>query len=926
MAKNLVIVESPAKARTINKYLGDDYVVKSSVGHIRDLPKKASVASKNAGKKTQKKSKRSPEQRLVDRLAVNPYKGWEARYEIVPGKEKVLKELKDWARKSQVIYLATDLDREGEAIAWHLQESLKDSLKGEGEGKLYKRVIFSEITRKALEKAFREPTTVDMHRVHAQQTRRFLDRVVGFMVSPLLWSKVARGLSAGRVQSVAVRLIVDREKEIKSFVPEEYWQMDVAFASRGDIRAKVAKHKGGAYRPQSAEQSAAHERALQGAQAIVVQREDKAKSVKPPAPFITSTLQQAASQRLGFAVKRTMMAAQRLYEGGYISYMRTDSTHLSEEALVHSRLQVQELFGSRYLPAQPQRYQSRKNAQEAHEAIRPSDFARTPDDLRGSLEKDQHSLYELIWKRSVASQMNPATYDSTSVVLSSGEYQLRLAGRTLRFDGFQRLLPPSTSETHRSKEEITSASLASFSKGDKFDITQCFPHQHFTKPLPRFTEGRLVAELEKQGIGRPSTYAAIISTIQERGYVKAEQRRFYALKMGEVVTAKLQGSFEDLMDYSFTAKMEQKLDDIASGCLGWQETLDQFYAEFKNRVDFAQDHMQPLASIPTDMPCPECDVNMFLVTTARGVFLSCSQREVGEKKARTKKSQKEEAAKDAASQGCSKNMSLYPADDFEEVAAADLPKQAEKLSVEEQQIWELRSRPRCPLCSSVMDSYVVDEGHKLHVCSQSPQCPGTTLQKGTFKLKGYDGPVLECDRCGADMQLKTGRFGKYFACTVCPNTRKLLKNGEVAPPKADPVPMPELLCEKSSGHFILRDGAAGIFLASSLFPRSKETKKPKVADLKRHREELDPKFHHLADAPAKDPDGVDFVIRFSRKAKEHYLTSEDSSTLTAKKGAKKPPPWIATYREGEWEVQRKSSSTKRSAAKKQLKAAPVGKL
>ena len=612
--KSLVIVESPAKIKTISKILdkvsaesGDEYVVKSSIGHIRDLSKggtKGAKAKKGTSAAGKAKVIKTPEERLAEKLSVDPYNNWKAKFDIVSGKEKTLKELKSFARQSDVIYLATDLDREGEAIAWHLREALG------GDEQSYRRVIFSEITESALRRAFSEPTELNMDRVRAQQTRRYLDRVVGFMVSPLLWNKVCRGLSAGRVQSVAVRLIVEREKEIKAFLSEEYWQMEVGFKGHADLRAKVTKFSGKAYRPVTLAQSREHERALTGARGCVTEREEKQKSTKPSAPFITSTLQQAGAQRLGFSVKKTMRAAQKLYEAGYITYMRTDSTHLSDEALSKSRDEISRRFGPPYLPSQPQRYRSKGNAQEAHEAIRPSDFSRAPSDLPPSVEKDQKSVYDLIWRRALACQMTPAVYDTISVVIMCGDYQIRKLGRTLRFDGFQRVLPSTTSEADRQKSAQTSALLEALGENDSVEIAQCWPQQHFTKPPPRYTEASLVAELEKRGIGRPSTYASIISTIQDRGYVKSEARRFFALKMGEVVTAKLSESFVDLMDYGFTAKMEEKLDDIASGRLGWQETLNGFYGEFKATLDHAQDHMSTLTPTPTEMKCPSCEAPM----------------------------------------------------------------------------------------------------------------------------------------------------------------------------------------------------------------------------------------------------------------------------------------------------------------------------
>src|SRR5690606_20394067 len=514
MSKSLVIVESPAKAKTINKYLGKEFVVKSSVGHIRDLPTsgtgavdtkeraKAAAATRkmSAEEKLAHKKARAKEQ-LIARMGVDPEHGWKARYEILPGKEKVVSELKRLARDADTIYLATDLDREGEAIAWHLKESIG------GDASRYKRVVFNEITRKAINEAFAEPGELDMRYVQAQQARRFLDRVVGFMVSPLLWAKVARGLSAGRVQSVAVRLVVEREREIRAFIPEEYWEVfaDTRTARKAQLRFQVAKQNGENFRPGTRAATDAALALLKDAKYVVSRRDDKPTSSRPKAPLITSTLQQAASTRLGFGVKKTMTLAQRLYEAGYITYMRTDSTHLSDDALTMCRDYIGKKLGQKYLPDEAVRYSAREGAQEAHEAIRPTEVSTSSNDLQ-NMERDAERLYALIWQYFVASQMPPAQYLSSLLTVTAGDFELRAKGRIMKFDGYMRVLA--------SKEE--DVVLPDVSVGETLTLEQLDPRQHFTKPSPRYTEASLVKELEKRGIGRPSTYAAIISTIQER--------------------------------------------------------------------------------------------------------------------------------------------------------------------------------------------------------------------------------------------------------------------------------------------------------------------------------------------------------------------------------------------------------------------------
>ncbi|GEK72273.1 MULTISPECIES: type I DNA topoisomerase [Halomonas] len=877
MGKSLVIVESPAKAKTINKYLGNEFIVKSSVGHIRDLPtsgsgkaasdpkerarQAAATRKMSAEEKAEYRQRKSHEQ-LIRRMGIDPEHDWEANYEILPGKEKVVAELQKLAEKADTVYLATDLDREGEAIAWHLRETIG------GDESRYRRVVFNEITKNAIHEAFEDPGQLNMPRVEAQQARRFLDRVVGFMLSPLLWAKIARGLSAGRVQSVAMRLIVEREREIRAFVPEEFWDVHADLkpaddASAEPVRFELARQDGKAFRPTSEAETLERIEGLRKASLAITSREDKPTRSKPNAPFITSTLQQAASGRLGFSVKKTMTLAQRLYEAGYITYMRTDSTNLSREAVDGVRDFIGEEYGERYLPEAPNRYTSKEGAQEAHEAIRPSEVTRRATDLAG-MERDAERLYELIWRQFVACQMTPAEYLSTTLTVAADGYELKAKGRVLKFDGYTRVMKP----MGRKDED---QSLPDLAEGAALTLESLDPQQHFTKPPARYTEASLVKELEKKGIGRPSTYAAIISTIQDRGYVTLENRRFYAEKLGDIVTERLKESFPDLMDYSFTARMEDSLDEVAEGERRWRELLDAFYAEFREELDEAQSEegMRPNQPVPTDIDCPSCGRKMQIRTASTGVFLGCSGYNLPPK------------------ERCKTTIDLLPGD---EAVAADAGEDAETDA--------LRAKHRCPKCGTAMDSYLIDEDRKLHVCGNSPDCDGYEVEQGKFRIKGYEGPTIECDKCGSEMQLKSGRFGKYFGCTSesCKNTRKLLKNGEVAPPKMDPIPMPELACQKVEDHYVLRDGASGLFLAASKFPKNRETRPPLVIELKAHADELPDKYRYLLDAPDADPDGRPAQIRFSRKAKAQFLMTEDNGKATG---------WKATFDDGKWQVEDK---------------------
>ncbi|MEE8059091.1 MAG: type I DNA topoisomerase [Pseudomonadales bacterium] len=870
MGKSLVIVESPAKAKTINKYLGKGFIVKSSIGHIRDLPtagnkkvdpkeraKAAALTRKMSPEKKAEYKKKKSRAQLIKRMGIDPENNWDARYEILPGKEKVVAELQKLAADADAIYLATDLDREGEAIAWHLQEAIG------GDPDRYCRVVFNEITKKAITQAFEAPAHLDTHRVNAQQARRFLDRVVGYMISPLLWAKVARGLSAGRVQSVATRLVVEREQEIRAFVPDEFWQVYADTKARvGKLRLDVKKWGDNNFRPNNETETNLALESLKAQQFVVAKRDDKPTKSKPSAPYITSTLQQAASTRLNFGVKKTMMMAQRLYEAGYITYMRTDSANLSADAVELCRDYIADNHGNKYLPEKPNNYSSKEGAQEAHEAIRPSDVSVKPTQLNG-MERDAERLYELIWRQFVTCQMVPAEFTSTSISVKAGDFELRARGRVMRFDGFMKVQPP----TAKKDEDIL---LPDVKVADELTLEQLDPSQHFTKPSPRYSEASLVKELEKRGIGRPSTYASIISTIQDRGYVRVENRRFYAEKMGDVVTERLVESFSHLLDVNFTAKMEEQLDEVANGKLEWKELLNDFYSDFQTKLETAEaaeGGMRANEPTKTNIECPKCGRYMQVRTASTGVFLGCSGYALPPK------------------ERCKSTINLIRGD--------------EAVNVDEDDEGEsrlLRKKHRCKTCNTAMDSYLIDEERKLHVCGNNPDCAGFEVEKGSFKIKGYEGPVLDCDKCGAEMQLKSGRFGKYFGCTSedCKNTRKLLRSGEAAPPKMDPVPMPELACVKVDDHYVLRDGASGMFLAASNFPKNRETRAPLVAEILPHKKHIDVKYTHLFKAPTEDPDGNKTVIRFSRKTKEQYVQTEIDG---------KPTGWKAFYKQGKWVTQ-----------------------
>lgn len=852
----LVIVESPAKAKTINKYLGSNYIVKSSVGHVRDLP---TGASKSTEKKPATRTKLTDEQKaekaqsaLVNRMGVDPEHDWKAHYEVLPGKEHVVAELKKLASQVDEIYLATDMDREGEAIAWHLKEVIG------GDESRYQRVVFNEITKNAIQEAFKQPSRLDIDKVNAQQARRFLDRIVGFMISPLLWEKIARGLSAGRVQSVAAKLVVEREREIRAFIPEEYWQVFADTQSKKDhIRLEAVKQGGKTLKLQNKAQTDALLNILKDAEYTVSVREDKPTKVNPSAPYITSTLQQAASTRLGFSVKKTMTMAQRLYEAGFITYMRTDSTFLSDDAVNMARNYIELEFGETYIPAKPNRYGNKAGAQEAHEAIRPSTITLSGDQLVG-VDRDAQRLYDLIWRQFVACQMTSAEYLSSTILVNANGVELKAKGRTLVFDGFTKVRG-----ANKADDDIL---LPAVKVGEVLKLNKLDPSQHFTKPPARFTEASLVKELEKKGIGRPSTYAAIISTIQDRGYVKLDNRRLFAEKMGEIVTDRLDENFNNLMNYAFTADLEGQLDKVADGERNWKDLLNNFYGDFKNRLTTAQGEDGMRRNQPVEVAsvhCKECDRPMQIRTGTTGVFLGCSGYNLPPK------------------ERCKGTFNLTP---VESLAVLSDDEGAETA--------DLMSKKRCPICETAMDSYVIDGGRKLHVCGNNPDCAGFELEEGEFKIKGYDGPSIPCDKCDGEMQLKTGRFGPYFTCGSCDNTRKVLKSGQPAPPRVDPIRMEHLRSTKHDDFFVLRDGAAGLFLAASKFPKVRETRAPKVSELRSVAEQLDPKYQFILNAPDQDPDGNPTLVKFSRKNQEQYVGSENAEGKQTK--------WSMVYRDGKW--------------------------
>ena len=717
MAKALVIVESPAKAKTINKYLGKQYLVKASLGHIKDLPKKD--------------------------LAVDVDKSFEPRYEVIEGKKKLIAELKQAAKKVENIYLAADPDREGEAICFHLQEELRDKKKGPG----IHRVMFNEITKKAIQKAFENPGKVNIHLVDAQQARRVLDRLVGYKISPLLWDKVRRGLSAGRVQTVALRLIVEREREVRAFVPREYWTIDAELAAKKPppLSARLIKINEQPAEIASQQSSDDVLAQIDGADYIVRSVVTREKKRNPVAPFITSTLQQESARKLRFSVKRTMMLAQRLYEGielgkegavGLITYMRTDSTRVSDDALKDARDYITERYGKEFLPESANIYRSKKDAQDAHEAIRPTSLAYTPEQVEKHLAEDEMKLYRLVWNRFVASQMMPALFDQTTIDIAAKgknglDYLFRATGSVLKFEGFLKIYQEGKDQTDEEDEELKHR-LPAVSEGEMLRFRSIKPEQHFTEPPPRYNEATLVKKLESDGVGRPSTYASILSTIQEREYVKKEGGRFYPTELGMVVTDLLLQSFDDIFDVKYTARMEEELDEIEDGHLDWREAMADFYGKFSRDLEHAEEHMTDIKRMekPTDLTCEKCGKPLVIKWGRHGSFIACTG---------------------------------YPECTYTRELTVDLP-DVDKVDLSEQGDEEY-----CENCGRPM---VLKKGRfgTFYACTGYPDCK-TTKPIGGPQKKPDQTLDEKCPQCGNNLVLKTGRYGEFTACSNYPTCK-----------------------------------------------------------------------------------------------------------------------------------------------------------
>jgi DNA topoisomerase I len=732
MSKSLVIVESPAKAKTINKYLGKDYKVLASVGHIKDLPKKG--------------------------LGVNLENNFEPTYEVSPGKEKVVREIKAAAKEAEEVFIATDPDREGEAIGWHIAEEIGG--KGKAKKPIY-RVMFNEITKSAIQDAFKTPGAINTNLVDAQQARRVLDRLVGYKVSPLLWDKVRRGLSAGRVQTVAVRLVVEREREIQAFVRTEYWSLIAnlsaalppAFDARlykiADKTVKSAGFDEGVKKSEvhinNAEQAETILGELRGARYTVADVTTKEKKRNPVPPFITSKLQQEASRKLRYPVKRTMQLAQKLYEGvelgkegsvGLITYMRTDSTRVSEGALGEVREFIGGKYGPQYLPEKAIHYRSKKDAQDAHEAIRPTSAARTPESVAPYLDKDELALYRLIWQRFVASQMMPAVFDQTTIDIAAGDkYTFRATGSVVKFDGFLAVYEEGKDEKDEEDEE-RAAKLPKVEKGEQLKLNSLTPNQHFTEPPPRYTEATLVKALEEKGIGRPSTYASIMTVIQDREYVEKREGRFYPTDLGTIVNDLLVESFADLFNVQYTARMEEELDEVEDGKMKWTDALQEFYDKFTHDLMRAEKHMRDVKrqEILTDEVCDKCGSQMAIKFGRFGQFLACTNY--------PECKNTRELAKPAVAAGNG------------EAQAADA---AENPYAEE----------TCENCGKQM---VLKKGRfgPFLACTGYPECKTTRKITKSGAAAAPPRPIDEnCPECGAQLAVKHGPYGEYTGCLNC---------------------------------------------------------------------------------------------------------------------------------------------------------------
>lgn len=866
MLKTLVIVESPAKAKTINKYLGNDkYIVKSSIGHIRDLSIKK---SKNSILNNNKKD-------LLSLIGIDPYKSWKANYEVLPGKKNIVSELKKIANKVDTIYLATDFDREGESIAWHLKEVIG------GNKVSYKRIIFNEITKHSINKAFNNPVDINMHVVNAQQARRFIDRIVGFMLSPLLWKKISRGLSAGRVQSVAVRLIVDREKKIKSFIPKEYWSLsaDLKNKNNENIIMQVVQYNNKKFCPINIEQINKFVDKLNSTDFFIHTKKNKITTVNPKDSFITSTLQQTANTMLGFNVKKTMLIAQNLYEAGYITYIRTDSTYLSEYALLMLKTYIEKNFGDNYLKKEKFLFFNKKNTliNNAHEAIRPSDVNISFHELKNGMKNDHQKLYKLIFDQFISSHMKSAKYITSIIKVTAGNFMLQTKEKKQIFDGWMKFL-----KKNDNKESI----LPTLQIGEQLYLNKTISNQNFTKPPSRFSEASLVHELEKKKIGRPSTYALIISAIQSRGYVNLLNNKFYSNKIGEIVTFNLKNNFEKLMNYNFTAYMEERFDLIANNITPWKNVLNEFFLDFVKHLEIAKKEpdkggMQNNIMKMTDINCSICSRNMCIRITKIGIILSCSGYNISNKKIT-----------------CKNIINLLPEEEF----LFFLKNTINNKKFDD----KLKSFVlKCLKCNCIMDNYLISDNKKnkiFYLCSNFPQCDIYKIRDNEKIIEYLKESILKCEKCNSNMIFKIGKFGKYISCTQnkCKNTRKILKNGKISQPKKiiDPIHLPNLRCRLSDSYFVLRDSPSyGIFLASNNFPKSHETRSLFVEELKKLKKLLPKELHYLSKAPEKDDQGNKTVILFNSRTKQQYIGSE--------KNKKNNICWYAYFIDNKWKTLKK---------------------
>jgi DNA topoisomerase-1 len=874
MAKALVIVESPAKAKTINKYLGSDYVVKASLGHIKDLPKKD--------------------------LAVDVEHGFTPRYEVIEGKKKLITELKQAAKKVDSVYLAADPDREGEAICFHLQEELEVKKNGV---KFY-RVMFNEITKNSIQKAFEKPLQVNLNLVEAQQARRVLDRLVGYKISPLLWDKVRRGLSAGRVQTVAVRLIVEREREIRAFQKQEYWTIDADLAGKKPphFDARLNRFEGGQIIPpplaeaeqegrklpqpeiRSQEVSTAVVADLDAAEYTVQSVGTREKRRHPVAPFITSTVQQEASRKLRFSVKRTMGLAQRLYEGvelgeegltGLITYMRTDSTRISDDAIAEVREFIGTRYGVEYLPPAAVIYKTKKDAQDAHEAIRPTSVLRAPDDIAHLLQEDELKLYRLIWMRFVASQMNPAVFDQTTIDVaakgkSGNQYWFRATGSVPKFDGFLKVYEEGKDVKDEEDEELKHK-LPVVTEGEKLKFRALTPEQHFTEPPPRFNEATLVKKLESDGVGRPSTYASILSTIQEREYVRKEGGRFSPTELGMVVTDLLLESFNDIFEVRYTARMEEELDEIEDGKRDWRTAMGEFYDRLTGDIKHAEEHMTDIKRMekPTDLTCEKCGKPLVIKWGKHGSFIACTG--YPDFPSRSAEADLENLERDAAlrRQRTLKDivtrrgkMELRHKTDLEKIekqigerrieyrkgadrlkkiqgrVEADLEK-LEKLTIDrrlkdhdgiEHRLKSIQAR--YPQINQFYDLNLQDAADGVTLSWQRKDGFCTYTRELTVDLPDLDKADLSeqgeeeyCENCGRPMVLKKGRFGTFLACTGYPDCKTTKQIG--APQKKADIPLDEK-CPQCNSNLVQKYGRFGEFTACSDYPKCKYVKQKTI--------------------------------------------------------------------------------------------------